>query len=66
MPNTATSNVCTECTMRTKYRASVSATPYRMSMVFTAKCHGPAPFGVGTMTAIDPTMKVTNAHDSPK
>ena len=31
-----------------------------------AKCQGPAPFGVGTITAMEPTMNVTNAHDSPK
>ena len=35
-------------------------------MVFTAKCQGPAPFGVGTTTAMLPTMKVTKAHAIPK
>ena len=63
MPKTATKSVCTVWTISTKYKASVSAIPYRMSIVFTAKCHGPAPLGVGTMTAIEPTMNVTRAHD---
>lgn len=31
-------------------------------MVFTAKCQGPAPLGVGTMTAMEPTMNVTSAQ----
>ena len=66
MPSKATKRVCTECTISTKYRASVSATPYKISIVLTAKCQGPAPFGVGTITAMEPTMNVTNAHDSPK
>ena len=61
-----TSNVCTECTISTKYRASVAATPYSVSIVFTAKCHDPAPLGVGTITAIEPTIKVTMAHAKPK
>jgi hypothetical protein len=33
-----------------------------MSIVLTAKCQGPAPLGVGTMTAREPTMKVTRAQ----
>ena len=37
-----------------------------MSMVLTAKCQGPAPLGVGTMTAMEPTMKVTSAQPNPK
>lgn len=28
--------------------------------------HGPAPFGVGTITAMLPTIKVTRPHVSPK
>ena len=64
-PMPTTSNVCTLWTMSTKLRASTSATPYSSSMVFTEKCHGPAPLGVGTMTAMLPTMNVTIAHDIP-
>jgi hypothetical protein len=37
-----------------------------MSIVFTAKCQGPAPLGVGTITAMLPTMNVTNAHYNPR
>ena len=37
-----------------------------MSIVFTAKCQGPAPLGVGTSTAILPTMNVTMAHVMPR
>ena len=65
-PIATTSSVCTLWTMSTKLRASVSPTPYSSSIVFTAKCHGPAPLGVGTITAIEPTTKVTMAHDIPK
>ena len=52
--------------MSTKLSASVSPTPYNMSIVFTAKCHGPAPFGVGTITAMLPTMNVTRAQAMPR
>ena len=31
-----------------------------------AKCQGPAPLGVGTMTAILPTANMTNAATTPK
>lgn len=64
-PIATTSSVCTLWTMSTKLRASVSLTPYSSSIVFTAKCYGPAPLGVGTMTAMLPTMNVTIAHDKP-
>ncbi len=50
--------------MRTKKSAADSDTPYIISTVFTAKCQEPAPFGVGTSTAIHPTAKLTRAHDS--
>ena len=35
-------------------------------MVITAKCHGPAPLGVGTMTAKVPTTNITSPADRPK
>jgi len=50
--------------MRTKKSAAGADIPYMISTVFTAKCHEPAPFGVGTNTAIHPTAKLTRAHDS--
>ena len=50
--------------MRTKKSAAGAAIPYIISTVFTAKCHEPAPLGVGTNTAIHPTAKLTRAQDS--
>ena len=32
----------------------------------TAKCHGPAPLGVGTTTAMLPTANITNPAITPK
>ena len=35
-------------------------------MEITAKCHGPAPLGVGTTTANVPAANMTNAAITPK
>ncbi len=54
------------CMISTKYSAEWAATPYKMSMVFTVKCQGPAPLGVGTRTAMLPTTNVTRPQERPK
>lgn len=45
--------------------ASVWPTPYNTSMLVTAKCQGPAPFGVGTSTAMLPATKQTSPAMGP-
>lgn len=64
-PSKGTSAVCNVCTIRTNVSALRASMPYRIRIVLTAKCHGPAPFGVGTITAILPTMKLTMAALKP-
>ena len=54
MPSSATSSVWVLCTINAKTEASVELTPYNIIMLITAKCHGPAPLGVGTTTAMLP------------
>lgn len=67
MPSIATSKVCVLCTIRAKASESADDTPYIIIMLIMAKCHGPAPLGVGTTTAILPATKSKSpaAIDSP-
>lgn len=62
-PNIGTNAVWMVCTINANVTASVPATPYKTNIVFTARCHAPAPLGVGTMTDMLPTMKLTMAAE---
>ena len=51
---------------KSKYSGIFFADTIHLIMVMTAKCHAPAPLGVGTMTAILPTTKSTSPAIHPK